>query len=241
MAKKKKERNTGHRMYKRAETRDYWGQPQVGWFYHCACKGWETHNVKTWMSEFESDRYAHRDHRRHRLYEEADEAPMQYIGTAHLKTVDHEIWIGHSNGQLPEFYDRPERDGWGRRTGRYVKYAVYGPGWHVIQKNSKGWRPWAGGYIFDVAIAQILGFQSLNTYEANGYEVEYADNVNISTITRPQLPFDKYLISLVEQSKEVSSIEEVKALQDHMDKVIALNDAVVSARKEMLERALTIV
>lgn len=233
----------GHRLYIRFDKQKIyrWVDGKV-WYGHCTCKDWEDEAPSAWYTEHEAKRILRKNHLYHKQYEENYGAPMEFIGRAHLKTVTHEIWIAHQNGQQPEFYPVTAKDYWGRATGGPPRPPkVYYHGWFVVQKNSLGYKPYGGTNEQDPLAARLDAQIKVLRYRINGYEIELAKNVEPKTITKPQAPFDRYLTELVEKSKEITEIAEAKHMKEFMDNVVALQDAVASARNEMVQRVFSVV
>lgn len=233
----------GHRLYIRLDHKTSLGSSnRKVWYAHCTCKEWEQETPVSWYTEYEAKRMIKRDHLYHKQYEENEATPMEFVGRAYLKTVTHEIWIAHANGQQPEYYPITPKDYWGKPTGEPPKPpTVWYRGWFVIQKNSRGYKPYGGTNEQDPFMARLDAQIKVLRYRTNGYEIELADDAQPDTITKPQAPFDRYLTELVEKSKEVSDIAEAKHLKEFMDNVVAMQDAVASARNEMVQRVFSVV
>lgn len=217
----------GHRLYVRKEVRD-----RVEVYYgHCTCEEWDRTLMAHWYSKEEAHRFLKSDFHQHRDKELNRGTPMMLIGKAFLQTVTHEIWLAHAFGDLPEFYE--VRDTY---TGELHRPNIWTNGFLVVQRNSKGYKPYSQTWNQDKEYALLDAYSRLKRYEMRGYEIEWAVNFDRKEIELPQRPVDKYVTDLVERSKEVTDVREVKALQELLDQVISSLDLLKSARSEMIER-----
>jgi hypothetical protein len=153
------------------------------------------------------------------------DAPMEFVGKIIRPRVTHEVWIASRRGELPDIT--------GRKWIVDSTYAPHKP-WLVLVKNSSRWSFQKGPFA-ERDMAWTFARDYLNR-EGIEYDVEMAEEADLSTIQIPLGSITHYFEELTSRVKQAQGTQALLELDEELQEVQNAVDLLGEARKHVLRK-----
>ena len=200
---------------------NYWGDSVS-----CSC-GWGSRTFSSYNETRTVTEQLNRAWNQHLRNANSDtkRAPLEFIGSVEKVKVTHNVFVGHHHSYHFPNDTRP--------------YSTLPYLWTVLVQNTVSWRVQSTRH--SSKEKAILAARMYLQNEAEwGNTIHYARRFDNKAVPTPTLSFPNYLRRLVAEMEEVDDIPTALGLQNQMDEIIALQDAVKVARAEMNQRVMSL-